>query len=164
MLEKLQPAPMFRAMNQNNQLVSLYDFAGEKNIVLYFYPKDDTPGCTIEANEFTQLADEFAKLDTVVIGVSKDTSQCHVDFIKKYGLKVDLLADTKGEMCVNYGVWREREKDGVKSMHILRSTFLIDKEGILQDVAYGVTPEGHAQATLDKLKNPQPEEELATEE
>lgn len=164
MLEKLQPAPMFRAMNQNNQLVSLYDFAGEKNIVLYFYPKDDTPGCTIEANEFTQLADEFAKLDTVVIGVSKDTSQCHVDFIKKYDLKVDLLADTKGEMCVNYGVWREREKDGVKSMHILRSTFLIDKEGILQDVAYGVTPEGHAQATLDKLKNPQPEEELATEE
>ena len=60
MLEKLQPAPMFRAMNQNNQLVSLHDFAGEKNIVLYFYPKDDTPGCTIEANEFTQLADEFA--------------------------------------------------------------------------------------------------------
>lgn len=164
MLEKLQPAPMFRAMNQNNQLVSLHDYAGEKNIVLYFYPKDDTPGCTIEANEFTQLADEFAKLDTVVIGVSKDTCQCHVDFIKKYGLTVDLLADTKGEMCVNYGVWREREKNGVKSMHILRSTFIIDKEGILQDVAYGVTPEGHAQATLDKLKNPQPEEEEATAE
>lgn len=164
MLEKLQPAPMFRAMNQNNQLVSLHDYAGEKNIVLYFYPKDDTPGCTIEANEFTQLADEFAKLDTVVIGVSKDTCQCHVDFIKKYGLTVDLLADTKGEMCVNYGVWREREKNGVRSMHILRSTFIIDKEGILQDVAYGVTPEGHAQATLDKLKTPQPEEEEATAE
>jgi peroxiredoxin Q/BCP len=164
MLEKLQPAPMFRAMNQNNQLVSLHDFAGEKNIVLYFYPKDDTPGCTIEANEFTQLADEFAKLDTVVIGVSKDNCQCHVDFINKYGLKVDLLADTKGEMCVNYDVWREREKNGVKSMHILRSTFIIDKQGILQDVAYGVTPEGHAQATLDKLKNPQREEEETTAE
>lgn len=159
MLEKLQPAPMFRAMNQNNQLVSLHDFVGDKNIVLYFYPKDDTPGCTIEANEFTALADEFAKLDTVVIGVSKDTCQCHVDFIKKYDLKVDLLADTQGEMCVNYGVWREREKNGVKSMHILRSTFIIDKDGILQDVDYGVTPEGHAQATLDKLKNPQPAEE-----
>ncbi|EIC30140.1 MULTISPECIES: peroxiredoxin [Methylomicrobium] len=163
MLEKLQPAPMFRAMNQNNQLVSLHDFAGEKNIVLYFYPKDDTPGCTIEANEFTQLADEFAKLDTVVIGVSKDTCQCHADFVKKYGLKVELLADTQGEMCVNYGVWREREKNGVKGMHILRSTFIIDKEGILQDVAYGVTPEGHAQEILDKL-NPQPEEEEAAAE
>jgi peroxiredoxin Q/BCP len=159
MLEKLQPAPMFRAMNQNNRLVSLYDYAGEKNIVLYFYPKDDTPGCTIEANEFTQLADEFAQLDTVVIGVSKDTCQCHADFVKKYGLKVELLADTQGEMCVNYGVWREREKNGVKSMHILRSTFIIDKEGILQDVAYGVTPEGHAQEVLDKLKNPQDQEE-----
>jgi len=164
MLEKLQPAPMFRAMNQNNQLVSLYDFAGDKNIVLYFYPKDDTPGCTIEANDFTALADEFAKLDTVVIGVSKDTCQCHVDFIKKYDLKVELLADTKGEMCVNYGVWREREKNGVKSMHILRSTFIIDKDGILQDVAYGVNHEGHAQATLDKLKNPQPEEQEAASE
>lgn len=163
MLEKLQPAPMFRAMNQNNQLVSLHDFAGEKNIVLYFYPKDDTPGCTIEANEFTQLADEFAELDTVVIGVSKDTCQCHADFVKKYGLKVELLADTQGEMCVNYGVWREREKNGVKGMHILRSTFIIDKEGILQDVAYGVTPEGHAQEILDKL-NPQPEEEKAAAE
>lgn len=150
-------------MNQNNQLVSLHDFAGEKNIVLYFYPKDDTPGCTIEANEFTQLADEFAKLDTVVIGVSKDTCQCHADFVKKYGLKVELLADTQGEMCVNYGVWREREKNGVKGMHILRSTFIIDKEGILQDVAYGVTPEGHAQEILDKL-NPQPEEEEAAAE
>jgi thioredoxin-dependent peroxiredoxin len=164
MLEKLQPAPMFRSRNQNNELVSLTDFIGEKNIVLYFYPKDDTPGCTIEANDFTQLADEFAKLDTAVIGVSKDTCACHTDFIKKYDLKIDLLADTKGEMCENYGVWREREKNGVKSMHILRSTFIIDKDGILQDVSYGVTPEGHAQETLDKLKNPQQAEEEAAAE
>ncbi|MGR8940058.1 MAG: peroxiredoxin [Gammaproteobacteria bacterium] len=164
MLEKLQPAPMFRAMNQNNQLVSLTDFLGEKNIILYFYPKDDTPGCTIEANEFTSLADEFAKLDAVVVGVSKDTCACHADFIKKYNLNVELLADTKGEMCVNYDVWREREKNGVKSMHILRSTFIIDKDGILQDVAYGVTPEGHAQETLEKLKNPNTAEEEAVAE
>ena len=153
MLEKRQPAPMFRSRNQNNELVSLTDFIGEKNMVLYFYPKDDTPGCTIEANDFTSLADEFAKLDTVVIGVSKDTCECHVDFIKKYNLKIELLADTKGEMCENYGVWREREKNGVRSMHILRSTFIIDKDGILQDVAYGVTPEGHAEETFEKLKN-----------
>lgn len=153
MLEKLQNAPMFRSLNQNNQLVSLTDYAGEKNIVLYFYPKDDTPGCTIEANQFTQLADEFANLDTVIIGVSKDSCESHTDFIKKFDLKVELLADTSGELCENYGVWREREKEGVKSMAIFRSTFIIDKQGVLADVIYGVTPEGHALEVLEKIKN-----------
>lgn len=168
MLEKQQYAPMFRSRNQNNELVSLSDYAGEKNIVLYFYPKDDTPGCTIEANDFTGLVEEFAKLDTVVVGVSKDTCASHTDFINKFGLKVELLADTSGDLCQNYGVWREREKNGVKSMAILRSTFIIDKNGVLADVMYGVTPEGHAQEVLEKvnnLVNPQPvEEETAAEE
>ncbi|MGR8979107.1 MAG: peroxiredoxin [Gammaproteobacteria bacterium] len=159
MLEKKQFAPMFRSFNQNKQMVSLADYSGDKNIVLYFYPKDDTPGCTIEANDFTKLADEFGKLDTVVIGVSKDTCECHVDFIKKYDLKVDLLADTKGELCESYGVWREREKNGVKSMAILRSTFIIDKEGALADVMYGVAPEGHAEEILEKIRNLGKEEE-----
>ncbi|ASF45078.1 peroxiredoxin [Methylovulum psychrotolerans] len=153
MLEKQQYAPMFRALNQNNQLVSLTDYAGEKNLVLYFYPKDDTPGCTIEANQFTQLADEFAQLDTVIIGISKDSCESHSEFIKKYALKVELLADTRGEMCENYGVWREREKEGVKSMAIFRSTFIVDKHGVLAEVIYGVTPEGHAQEILEKIKN-----------
>ncbi len=153
MLEKQQYAPMFRSMNQNNQLVSLTDYAGEKNVVLYFYPKDDTPGCTIEANDFTRLAEEFSKYDTVVIGVSKDSCESHVDFINKFGLKVGLLADTSGEVCESYGVWREREKNGVKSMAILRSTFIINKQGILVDVAYGVNHEGHAQEVLEKVKS-----------
>ena len=153
MLEKQQKAPLFSSKNQLNQLVNLSDFAGKKNIVLYFYPKDDTPGCTIEANDFTRLAEEFSKYDTVVIGVSKDSCASHVDFINKYGLKVDLLADTDGELCESYGVWREREKNGVKSMAILRSTFIINKDGVLVDVAYGVTPEGHAEEVLEKIKN-----------
>ena len=152
MLQNQQPAPMFRSFNQNNQLVSLADYTGEKNVVLYFYPKDDTPGCTIEANDFTALADQFAALDTVVIGVSKDSCQSHVDFINKYGLKVELLADTSGELCELYHVWREREKNGVKSMAVLRSTFIIDKSGKLVDVEYGVNHEGHAQAVLEKVK------------
>lgn len=152
MLAVQQVAPMFRSKNQHNELVSLTDYAGEKNIVLYFYPKDDTPGCTIEANDFTQLAPEFAALDTVVIGVSKDSCASHVDFIQKYGLKVDLLADVHGDLCESYDVWREREKNGVKSMAILRSTFIINKQGILVDVNYGVTPEGHAQEILEKVK------------
>jgi peroxiredoxin Q/BCP len=153
MLEKHQQAPQFSAKNQSNETVSLSDYLGKKNVVLYFYPKDDTPGCTIEANQFTQLAEEFAKTDTVVIGVSKDTCASHTDFINKYGLKVDLLADEDGKLCESYGVWREREKNGVKSMAILRSTFIIDKQGELVDVAYGVTPEGHAQEVLAKVKN-----------
>ena len=153
MLEKNQQAPLFRSINQNNQLVILSDFAGKKNVVLYFYPKDDTPGCTIEANDFTKLAEEFSKYDTVVIGVSKDSCESHVDFINKYGLKVELLADTDGELCESYGVWREREKNGVKSMAVLRSTFIIDKQGKLVDVAYGVNHEGHAQEVLEKVKS-----------
>jgi len=153
MLEKHQQAPQFSAKNQANETVSLSDYLGKKNVVLYFYPKDDTPGCTIEANQFTQLAEEFAKADTVVIGVSKDTCASHTDFISKYGLKVDLLADEDGKLCESYDVWREREKNGVKSMAILRSTFIINKQGELVDVAYGVTPEGHAQEVLEKVKN-----------
>ncbi len=151
MLQNQQSAPVFRSFNQNNQLVSLADYSG-KNVVLYFYPKDDTPGCTIEANDFTALAEEFAKLNTVVVGVSKDSCQSHVDFINKFGLKVDLLADESGELCELYDVWREKEKDGVKKMAILRSTFIIDKNGKLADVEYGVNHEGHAQAVLEKVK------------
>lgn len=153
MLEKQQQAPSFSSPNQLNQLVNSSDFLGKRNIVLYFYPKDDTPGCTIEANDFTRLAEEFGRNDTVVIGVSKDSCESHVDFINKFGLKLDLLADTTGELCESYGVWREREKNGVKSMAIFRSTFIINKLGVLVDVTYGVTPEGHAEEVLEKIKS-----------
>ena len=153
MLEAQQPAPLFHSKNQNGQPVSLNDFISKKNVVLYFYPKDDTPGCTIEANDFTALADEFAALDTVVIGVSKDSCGSHVDFINKYGLKVDLLADTSGELCESYGVWREREKNGVKSMAIIRSTFVIDKQGLIAYANNAVNFEGHAQEVLGVVKN-----------
>ena len=153
MLQKQQQAPSFSSPNQLNEIVSSSDFLGKKNIVLYFYPKDDTPGCTIEANDFTRLAEEFGRNDTVVIGVSKDSCESHVDFINKFGLKVELLADTTGELCESYGVWREREKNGVKSMAIFRSTFIINKQGVLVDVTYGVTPEGHAEEVLEKIKS-----------
>ncbi len=153
MLEKQQPAPLFSSPNQHNELVNLADFLGKKNVVLYFYPKDDTPGCTLEANDFTRLAETFAQYDTQVIGVSKDSCESHVEFINKFGLKIDLLADTTGELCEIYGVWREREKNGVKSMAIFRSTFIIDKKGTLIDVAYGVVPDGHAEEVLEKVKN-----------
>ena len=152
MLEKNQIAPAFSSKNQDNQLVELSSFKGKKHVVLYFYPKDDTPGCTIEANDFTKLASEFAALDTVVIGVSKDSCASHTAFIDKFSLKLDLLADESGELCESYGVWQEKEKEGVKKMAILRSTFIINKEGVLAEAMYGVSHEGHAQAILEKIQ------------
>jgi len=152
MLEKGQVAPAFSSLNQNNKLVELSSFKGSKNIVLYFYPKDDTPGCTIEANDFTALSTEFSATDTVVIGVSKDSCQSHAAFIDKYGLKLDLLADESGEVCENYGVWQMKEKNGVQKMAILRSTFIIDKTGTLVDALYAVSHEGHAQEILLKVQ------------
>ena len=152
MLQVNSPAPDFNEVNQNNEPVKLSDFSGKKNIVLYFYPKDDTPGCTIEANQFTNLISEFASLDTVILGVSKDPCDSHRAFIDKFGLKIDLLADTDGKLCEDYAVWQEKEKNGEKKMGIVRSTFIIDKSGKLRDVEYGVAAEGHAQAVLEKIK------------
>ncbi len=153
LLEKNQEAPFFRAVNQDNKLIYLSDFKGDKNVVLYFYPKDDTPGCTIEANDFTSMAEAFAALDTVVIGVSKDDCESHRAFIGKYALAVQLLADTSGDLCDSYGVWQEVEKDGVKKWKIVRSTFIIGKDGLLVEAMYGVNHEGHAQAVLELIKS-----------
>lgn len=152
MLEVRQAAPLFSSPNQHEQIINLADYRGRKNVVLYFYPKDDTPGCTIEANEFTTLAQKFADADTVVIGVSKDSCASHQAFIDKYDLNVELLADTSGEVCDRYGVWQEKEKNGVRKMGIVRSTFVIDKNGILEAVIYGVNPEGHAQDMLQRVQ------------
>jgi peroxiredoxin len=151
MLNINQPAPAFSVPDQNGNTISLADFQGKHNVVLYFYPKDDTPGCTIEARQFTALIDEFIAADTRVFGVSKDSCDSHRQFIGKFGLKIGLLADTDGSLCDAYGVWREKEKAGVKKMGIVRSTFIIDKLGKLADVEYGVSPEGHAQIVLDKV-------------
>ena len=152
MLKAQQAAPNFTSVNENKVPITLANFINKNNVVLYFYPKDDTPGCTIEANQFTSLANEFDALDTIVIGVSKDDCASHQAFIDKFYLKVMLLADTSGELCEAYGVWQEKEKNGAKKMGIVRSTFIIDKQGKLIDAEYGVTAEGHAQAVLDKIK------------
>ena len=149
MLEANQPAPEFSAVDQDGESVTLQQFHGDKNVVLYFYPKDDTPGCTAEANEFTALIDDFAAADTVVLGVSKDTCAKHQKFISKYGLKVTLLADTEGELCELYGTWGERKFMGRTYMGIGRSTFVIDKQGKLVEVNYKVKAKGHAQAILE---------------
>jgi len=152
MLKPNTQAPEFTSPNQHGTPISLADFRGDKNVILYFYPKDDTPGCTVEANQFTALASEFAAQDTVVIGVSRDSCESHQAFIAKFGLGIDLLADTDGTLCQLYGVWQEKEKNGEKKMGILRSTFLVDKQGQLAEALYGVTADGHAAAMLDRVK------------
>ena len=152
MLEVNQTAPGFSAINQDEETITLDQFHGKKNVVLYFYPKDDTPGCTIEANEFTALIDDFAAADTVVLGVSKYSCAKHQKFIGKYGLMVELLADTEGELCELYGVWGERKFMGRTYMGIGRSTFVIDRQGKLVEVNYKVKAKGHAQAILEIVR------------
>ena len=152
MLEKNQIAPDFTSVNQAGEQISLAQFNGSKNVVLYFYPKDDTPGCTTEATEFSAMIDKFAAADTVVLGVSKDSCEKHQKFIKKRDLKVDLLADTNGELCELYGTWGERKFMGRTYMGIGRSTFVIDKQGKLVEVNYKVKAKGHAQEILELVQ------------
>jgi len=153
MLTNDQKAPAFNTIDQNGAKVSLSDFADKKNIVLYFYPKDDTTGCTIEANQFTAFKDKLDVLDTVILGVSKDSEQSHCDFINKYDLKLTLLADTSGELCQSYDVWQDKGKDGTVKMGIVRSTFIIDKNGTIKSAEYGVTADGHAESVYDFISS-----------
>lgn len=152
MLETNQQAPDFNSVDEAGNSLRLDDFKDKENVVLYFYPKDDTPGCTIEANQFTALIDEFDALDTVIIGVSKDSCDSHQAFIEKFSLKLRLMADTSGDVCDAYGVWQEKEKNDIKKMGINRATFIIDKQCRLLSVEYNVKAEGHAQRVLDQIK------------
>ncbi|MDH5353877.1 MAG: thioredoxin-dependent thiol peroxidase [Gammaproteobacteria bacterium] len=152
MPELNQPAPDFTSLNQDEESVTLSQFRGKKNVVLYFYPKDDTPGCTTEAIEFTGLIKEFEAADTVVLGVSKDSCEKHRKFIKKRELKVELIADTSGDICEKYGVWQLKKFMGREYMGINRSTFVIDKAGNLVEQDLKVKAKGHAQKMLDFVR------------
>lgn len=145
-------APHFELPDADMQTFALTDLQGKQNVVLYFYPRDDTPGCTLEANEFSELEEEFAKLDTLVVGVSRDDCLSHASFRDKYGLSVLLLSDPDARICKRYGVMYEKEVDGHKKLSIKRSTFIIDKHGKLQQVMYGVQAHGHAQEILNLIK------------
>jgi len=153
MLQVGQPAPGFELPDADMQMVSLASvLAHSKSVVLYFYPKDDTPGCTMEAIDFSDLEDEFNNLRAAVIGVSCDDCLSHGSFRDKHGLSVRLLSDAEAEVCRNYGVMHEKEVEGRKKTGILRSTFIIDKRGILRHVLYGVKAVGHAAEVLNLVK------------
>jgi peroxiredoxin len=152
MLSVGDQAPSFQLPDADMNVVDS-DVLGGHPYVLYFYPKDDTPGCTVEGLEFTDLMTDFEALGAVVIGVSKDSCVSHAAFRDKHGLSVQLVADVDGQLCEAYDVWREKEKNGEKKMGILRSTFVIDGAGVVRHALYDVKPKGHAEAVLALVKS-----------
>lgn len=152
MLQAGQIAPDFDLPDADLRKFTLSALRGKRHVVLYFYPKDDTSGCTLEALEFTNLADDFERAGCVVLGVSRDDCTSHASFRDKHGLAVQLLSDVDGEVCELFNVWREKEKDGVRKMGIVRSTFVIDKDSVVRHALYGVNPKGHAAAVLQLVR------------
>ena len=150
------PAPPFEALALGGsygtgQTVSLADFAG-KHLVLYFYPKDDTPGCTVQACGLRDRWPDYHHLDAAVFGVSTDTLESHRAFIAKYGLPFPLLSDEEGKMVRAYGVWVEKNLYGKKSMGTERSTFVVGPDGRIEQIFRRVKPEAHAEELLAALR------------
>lgn len=143
-------APEFSLENSDGVSISLRDFRG-KNVVLYFYPKDNTPGCTTEACEFSANYDEFIANDTVIVGVSPDSVKSHSGFIIKQNLKHILLSDINKDVAKAYGVWQVRKNYGKEYLGIVRTTFVIDKEGKIAKVYKSVKAAGHAAKVLADL-------------
>ena len=149
-LEVGNKAPEFEALNQDGVKVALKDFVG-KNVVLYFYPKDNTPGCTTEACEFSANYDQFIKNDTVIIGVSPDSVKSHAGFIAKQNLKHILLSDEDKEISKLYGVWQVKKNYGKEYLGIVRSTFVIGKDGKIAKIYKSVKAKDHAAKVLADL-------------
>ncbi len=144
-------APDFTLPRDGGGTVSLSGLAPKK-VVLYFYPKDDTPGCTTEALDFTRLADEFAAAGSVVVGVSKDSVTAHDKFCRKHGLGVILASDEAGDTCERFGVWGEKKMYGKTFMGITRTTFIIDGTGRIARIWSGVKVDGHSAEVLDAAR------------
>ena len=147
MLVEGDKVPDVTLVGAEGDTLSPADFKGNK-LVLYFYPKDDTSGCTREAQDFTALAAEFEKAGTWILGVSKDSPQSHAKFTGKYGLKVKLATDPDGSVCEAFGTWGEKSLYGRKYMGIDRATFLIDRDGTVARVWRKVKVPGHAEEVL----------------
>ena len=151
MLAVGDPVPDVALVGMDGAKISPADFKGNK-LVLYFYPKDDTTGCTREAQEFSALAAQFEKAGTWILGVSKDSPESHARFARKYALKVKLATDSDGSVCDAFGVWTEKSMYGRKYMGIERATFLIDRDGTLARVWRKVKVPGHAGEVLEAAR------------
>jgi len=151
MLETGQKAPEFCLLNQDDIEICSRDLKG-KWIVLYFYPRDNTPGCTTEACEFTEAAPDFSSLNAIILGVSADSTKKHRNFIEKKNLGITLLSDESTEMMQKYGVWQLKKNYGKEYMGIVRSTFIIDPEGVVRAKWEKVRVKGHVEAVKEKLE------------
>ena len=150
MLETGIKAPEFTLKNQDGEEVSLKDFLGKK-VILYFYPKDNTPGCTTQACSFGDMYPQIREKGAVVLGVSKDSVASHKKFADKYGLPFTLLSDPELEVIQKYDVWQEKNMYGKKVMGVVRSTYLIDEEGIIKEAFAKVKPGEHAAQMMETL-------------
>jgi peroxiredoxin Q/BCP len=152
MLQPGQAAPSFDLPDADMQNVSLSEFKGKKHVVLYFYPRDGAPSCTLVTTDFSDHEDQFVKHDCVVLGVSRDDCLTHADFRDRNGVTIGLLSDPEGEVCRKYGVIQEKESEGVRRECLVRSSFLIDKKGVIRHAAYDVSPRGHAAEMFDRVR------------
>ena len=152
MLQVGQPAPAFSLPDASMEMMSLSSYRGKKNVVLYFYPKDGTPGCTIQAIDFSDRENEFKRLDTVIFGVSRDDVLSHAAFRDEHGLTVQLLADTEEEVCKMYDVLAEKTYEGRTKACVRRSTFVIDKKGTIRHILSEVNPRNHADEVLKVVR------------
>ncbi|WP_374539432.1 peroxiredoxin [Chitinimonas taiwanensis] len=152
MLEPGQVAPDFELPDAAMDMVRLSDFRQQRQVVLYFYHRDDDPGCTVEALEFSDLAEHFDKSGTVVLGVSLDDPFCHEAFRDRHGLLVRLLSDSEAQVSRHYHTLREVERNGVVKFGTIRSTFIVDRSGTLRHALYNVAPRGHAADVLKLIQ------------
>ena len=152
MLQEGNKAPYFKLKDQNEKEISLSDYKG-KNVILYFYPKDNTSGCTAEACSFRDDFPKFKKVETVILGVSPDSVESHKKFAKKYNLNFSLLADEDKEVIKKYDVWKEKSMYGRKYMGVERSTFIIDSDGKIKKIFKKVKVQGHNEEVMEVLKS-----------
>lgn len=150
-LKEGSKAPAFKLPADNGEMVALSDFKGRK-LVLYFYPKDDTPGCTTQACTFNDNLPKFKKMKAAILGISKDSIQKHQKFIEKYDLNFPLASDEDGAVLEKYGVWIEKSMYGKKYMGIDRSTFLIDENGKIEKIWRKVKVPGHVEEVMESIK------------
>lgn len=152
MLQPGQPAPLFSLPDADMEMFDLRSLHGKRSAVVFFYPKDGTPYCTQEAIEFSDHEEEFNRLGCVIVGISRDDCLAHAEFRDKNGLSIRLLSDVDGKVGHQYGVYHYREKDGHRKLFVQRSTFIIDRQGIIRHALHEVGTKGHAAQVYQLVK------------